>query len=143
MRGKRTTAQCLHCGDPFEARCIKVRQGKAIFCSRQCYNDHRSQNKLDKKSAERAYQIKHKYGLDADQYRSMLEDQSGKCAICLVPFGDHTPRVDHDHKTDAVRGLLCNACNTGLGAFRDSIDSLRSAVEYLNGAVARSGSAVA
>ncbi len=39
--------------------------------------------------------------------------------------------VDHCHKTNVVRGLLCNECNSGLGKFKDNIDVMASAISYL------------
>lgn len=39
--------------------------------------------------------------------------------------------VDHCHKTNATRGLLCGACNTGLGLFNDSPELLRASIQYL------------
>jgi hypothetical protein len=31
-----------------------------------------------------------------------------------------------------LRGILCHNCNRGLGYFQDNIQSLSSAIEYLN-----------
>lgn len=39
--------------------------------------------------------------------------------------------VDHCHISNRVRGLLCRACNTMLGAARDRAETLRSGAAYL------------
>ena len=41
-------------------------------------------------------------------------------------------RLDHDKKTGAFRGFLCDTCNTGLGKFGDNVETLKNAVEYLD-----------
>lgn len=55
-----------------------------------------------------------------------------RSAIALMKFGrtaqDVRPRVL------SICGLLCNACNIGLGAFADEVRRLRSAILYLSGA---------
>jgi len=72
------------------------------------------------------------YGLELGQYDRMLEAQGGVCAIChgLCDRGGALS-VDHDHTSGAVRGLLCNGCNVGLGGFRDDPERLRAAILYL------------
>jgi hypothetical protein len=62
------------------------------------------------------------------EHRSLLEGQGGRCAICRERPPTDT---DHDHLTGVVRGLLCNACNLGLGQFRDDPGLLLAAAEYL------------
>lgn len=46
---------------------------------------------------------------------SYLSAQNGKCALCLLPCTPTDARLDHDHKTGAVRGVLHNGCNALLG----------------------------
>lgn len=69
------------------------------------------------------------YGLTWEAFELMMRRQSGKCAICLGRSGRLI--VDHDHVTGAVRGLLCNRCNAGLGQFQDSQSRLSAAINYL------------
>ena len=58
------------------------------------------------------------------------------CDICqeelLFDRSNKQKCVDHDHKTDKVRGVLCNSCNAGLGMFKDSPLILNKAINYLN-----------
>lgn len=79
-------------------------------------------------------------GLTIGQYNDMLAAQGGVCAICQEvetkrdPRGDGSAQllgVDHDHKTGAVRALLCDACNKGVGFFRDDPALMRAAAIYV------------
>jgi hypothetical protein len=78
--------------------------------------------------------LKHLYGLTVDQYDTLLQAQNGRCAICSSDKpggrGKHW-HVDHCHDQGHVRGLLCRACNTGLGVFKDDPALLRAAIAYL------------
>lgn len=75
--------------------------------------------------------MRREYGITLAVYESMYQAQEGCCKVC----GKEEPQlvVDHDHDTRAVRGLLCNNCNLGLGHFKDDADRLRSAIKYLEG----------
>lgn len=73
-----------------------------------------------------------KYGLTVYKFHLLAEQQGGKCAICrTTPQSIGELLVDHNHQTGEVRGLLCIACNTGIGHLKDSPDVLRNAVSYL------------
>jgi hypothetical protein len=57
------------------------------------------------------------YHLPLGAIEAMYEAQGGRCAICSIekPMeGRGGLHVDHDHRTGAVRGLLCGGCNSGL-----------------------------
>lgn len=75
------------------------------------------------------------YDLTEEEFKRMLEDQNGRCLICnLRPSGkgpNAVLHIDHCHETGKVRGLLCQACNRGLGFFRDDPARLTAAVDYL------------
>jgi len=73
-----------------------------------------------------------RFGLDEAQYAALLESQSGRCGICRgQPNGHGRFNLDHDHRTDSVRGLLCSNCNTAIGLLQEDLDRFRAAIEYL------------
>lgn len=75
-----------------------------------------------------ATKLRYRYNIDYEQYKALMEKQSGLCAICKERAAVD---IDHDHKTDVVRGLLCRSCNVGLGQFKDDIEMLEKALAYL------------
>jgi Recombination endonuclease VII. len=66
-------------------------------------------------------------------YDLQLTTQNGRCAVCLrLPAkGEQRFAFDHNHETGAARGVLCAACNGGLGCFRDNPELLKAAITYL------------
>ena len=90
------------------------------------------------------YNLSSVYGITEEQYEAMLTVQGGRCAICRsLPTwnwprdGRSQPRlcIDHDHQTGKVRGLLCHACNVGIGNLGDDASRVRAALTYLLGKV--------
>lgn len=79
------------------------------------------------------------YGITKGGFDSMWHEQSGKCALCggsgFLMRGHHRKRlvVDHCHRTNKVRALLCHNCNRALGLFRDNPHVLRKAAAYIEG----------
>lgn len=67
-----------------------------------------------------------RYGLSQAEYKNMVKNQKGRCAICFKK--PHRFMVDHDHaccpgrKTcgKCIRGLLCQRCNILLGFAEDN-----------------------
>lgn len=112
--------------------------GRACSC-KVCGSNakRRRRNTFEGQRAEHGLRLKRKFGLTSDDYWDMMKAQDGVCAICgnpetqiqqgrVQPLG-----VDHNHDTGAVRGLLCAGCNNGIGRFRDDIELLKKAIEYL------------
>lgn len=65
-----------------------------------------------------------------DDFDYEFIEQHGCCKLCGFEF-DKMPDVDHDHQTMRFRGLLCAVCNKGLGMFRDDVELLRRAADYI------------
>lgn len=94
----------------------RKKNGLDSWC-RECRNSYRS-------------------GIRRGKYRNMISDDelsviiknTYECTIC----GDETNLVvDHCHKTNKFRGMLCNRCNQGLGLFRDDPELLEFSRIYL------------
>jgi hypothetical protein len=75
--------------------------------------------------------------LTVEEYDNMLARQGGVCWICRRKEGrlrNGVPQflaIDHDHNTGRIRGLLCGACNRGLGCYHDNVKWLKNAIRYL------------
>lgn len=83
--------------------------------------------------ASRRSWLRVNYGIDQEDYNNLLISQNNSCAICGK---DKNPNgralsVDHCHTTGIIRGILCADCNSGIGYFKDSIQALEKAIEYL------------
>jgi len=66
--------------------------------------------------------LRRMYGITLAQYQELLVSQGGKCPGCLRTFSDEVKsHVDHCHATGVVRGVLCAACNTLLGALESKL----------------------
>lgn len=89
---------------------------------------------IKKSRNNRAFNLKHLYGMTINDYDALLVAQGSKCAICGCPpeFSvNGRLAVDHCHDSDKIRGLLCTMCNTALGSFKDSPALLRAAAAYV------------
>lgn len=105
--------------NPEKARLSAV---KSARLARQRYPELIKERKL------RAFR-KHMYNLDHEDYQLLFLSQNKKCAICQISL--KIGHVDHCHKTRKIRGLLCRKCNSGLGMFKDSMQTLDRAIIYL------------
>lgn len=96
------------------------------------YGRERARNELPlrRERDRRRHPLKRvaKYGLSLAAYARLLEEQDGRCYLCLevLPEGRNV-HIDHDHSCCpgakscgvCVRGLACMSCNNGIGQFGD------------------------
>lgn len=125
----RATKPCIVCGS----------QCNGAMC-RKCRSASIAVSDEHKATYQTQWQRARKYGMAPNEFEFYWTAQMGKCFICNEQM--KMPRlgrgqlldavaVDHDHKTNKVRGLLCGACNRGLGMFKDDVERLKSAIKYL------------
>ena len=120
--GKREQINCSRCHQPRTAD--DSHPGYCRMCwaavQRETYTP--SRRRLDR------------YGLTHERYEEMVLEQGNCCPICGRDASETAKGflfVDHDHETRAVRKLLCNTCNAGLGNFGEDPALLRRAADYL------------
>lgn len=77
------------------------------------------------------------YNITQEQLEELLKFSGYKCNICGISQKEHFEKskkdlhIDHCHKTQKVRGLLCHNCNLAIGYMNDNIELLDKAKEYL------------
>lgn len=96
-------------------------------------------NRDGKRNRGLPWRLETKFKISIDEFSAILERQNHACAICknpviVAPKGRGSREaacLDHNHETGAVRGILCNACNTALGLLGDNAETVQQASEYL------------
>lgn len=99
-----------------------------------CNSANSSESRARIHGGASSYHLKRRYGIDANEKAECIKDQGGVCLICLRAPAVH---ADHDHGTGEIRGMLCFNCNGGLGQFKDDIEIMDRARQYLRGELIR------
>jgi hypothetical protein len=98
--------------------------------------NYRDRRKLDPelivkdRRNQRNSALKKKFGITIEDYEKLYNQQEGKCLICERFF--KVLDVDHNHKTEEIRGLLCRACNTLVGQVECRRQEINKIIEYLS-----------
>lgn len=151
-----TSPQSKEWGHLFMKTAIKEKTSKYRETNREYYLNHKEdiltkskkyyqdnieyikQYKKEKNIREETYRIKNlgRFGISVDEYDIILNRQNGVCAVCKNPcITGRRLAVDHNHKTNTVRGLLCSRCNMSIGLMRDNILLLKQSITYLEGSI--------
>ena len=96
----------------------KTKSGFDSWC-RVCRNSYK-RGKLEKRYSD----------MISEEHLKAIREEVKECVIC---GSEEELVVDHCHKTNVVRGMLCNHCNRGLGHFKDDPELLEFARMYLLG----------
>jgi hypothetical protein len=97
----------------------------------QCKRENAAKYREKNREAIRLKNKVGRYKIEVEDCHEMLDAQGWRCAICGTEIDLKSSRIDHDHDTGAVRGLLCASCNTGIGLMKDSPEVLMRAAEYI------------
>ncbi len=122
----KTTLTCYRCKKSFDRNSSEVYPFKGGGCI--CKRCHREKVWEEQQGLRT-------FGITQKDYKEMLFKQNHQCLICGKRHENKRHErlyVDHDHKTDKIRGLLCHDCNIGLGNFKDDKFLLQKAIDYLN-----------
>lgn len=118
---KRTEKPCT--------KCREVKPMTEFYAEKRQRDGRQTTCKVCFQRAQKNLRLKRIYGIDDEQYQSLLKTQNGQCAICQ---STHRIVLDHDHKTGKVRAFLCDDCNVILGRAKDDAKRLRAAADYLD-----------
>jgi hypothetical protein len=74
-----------------------------------------------------------KFGITLAERDELLAAQGNVCAICQ---GDNSGskrdwHIDHCHKSNQIRGILCHPCNLLLGFAKEDTHVLERAISYI------------
>lgn len=125
---------CTKCGkektvDNFSKQ-KQRKDGRHSHC-RECVRAWQHQPEVWAKIKEyrRRYDCLRYYKITWEERKEILQKQEGKCAICKDDLSEE--HVDHDHKTNKIRGILCRKCNVLIGMAKEDVEILKSAAIYL------------
>lgn len=80
------------------------------------------------------------FNLTIEEFNLLRERCADCCSICGIHEKEarnlkayhYGLYIDHCHKTNTVRGLLCHNCNLLIGHAKDNVSVLKAAIEYLD-----------
>lgn len=139
------TRQCNVCGQTKTAPDLvaskRYRDGYMPLC-KPCRNEYWRQRRAMNPDAKAAHddnvrrsRLLSDYGMTQADYRRMLKEQDDKCKLCGAENHGRGKRfrywnIDHNHRTGAVRGLLCHVCNITIGKYENLVAKIgKSSIE--------------
>lgn len=119
-------------------KCNKIKTINNFFTSKnnsnwckECKNSNARVNYIKKHPLKNKFMnAKRNYGISEDVFNKLMK--KNKCDICKIELIElKDKKIDHCHKTNKIRGLLCNDCNTTLGKLKEDINIMKSMINYI------------
>lgn len=125
---------CGVCNQTFKGKALRKCKDKLKRCY-YCYALYQLTRRANRYADPNEFNVylKNKYKITLHEYTTREADQNGVCKICKLPQLTPGKRlsVDHCHKTQKVRGLLCDNCNHMLGSGQDNPIILMEGAKYI------------
>jgi len=123
------TGGCKRGHDPS----LYIELPSGVFVCLACKRENGAKYRVANRKSIRLKNRVGRYNISYEEFKTIWDKQNGCCPICGIRFEtEDSCRIDHNHTTGIVRGLLCASCNTGIGLLKDSSEILIKASEYLN-----------
>lgn len=74
--------------------------------------------------------IKYMFGVTKEEATDLYDRSLGNCDVCGGKDEFRNLNIDHCHKTDKIRGVLCHGCNIALGLLRDDPVRIHRLADY-------------
>jgi hypothetical protein len=136
-----TTKRCYSCEEHLGVEEFYKNRARKDGFADECKTCTRKKRDPNYNRSEKALnaQLQYKYGIGVEDYKTLLEQQEGLCAICRKANHSFLREgrkirlsVDHNHETGEIRGLLCARCNTAVGVFDGDIEMIERLAAYLS-----------
>ena len=136
-------AQCIKCATPAIKKNYQQKREKFLEYKKQWYEKNKENQLLKLKkyyiknrtkiiATRKEQRMQKLYGISLQEKEDMLHNQGNCCAICKSQtFTGSNWHIDHDHKTNKIRGILCGKCNHLIGLANDDTLILDAAIQYL------------
>lgn len=117
-------SHCKECSRELLNEYYGTEEGKMAL--KEKYNKNKIRLKNNK--------LKRDFGITYDEYKQILNEQEGRCAICGKTEEENGKMlaVDHNHETMKNRELLCSSCNILIGFIEKNKLDLRNVENYIN-----------
>lgn len=120
----KVASHCRECSKGMLSKYNQSIEGKKVN------HDRYIRNKIKTKDTV----LRRRFGISYEEYQTLLAKQNNCCAICKRSEKDNKKMlaVDHCHKTNKIRALLCSSCNICLGFIEKNNLDIHNISAYLD-----------
>lgn len=92
---------------------------------------HSEKSIQNKKEYKKRYRESGKAKIVWERHKYGISKEDISYSECLICGSKDRLHIDHCHTQNKFRGLLCISCNTGLGMFKENVEVMQKAINYI------------